>query len=785
MTLENDYPEFFAGIRDFKPTGPDKGTACCPAHEDSRHSLSIGRKANGDLLFNCFAGCSFGEVLFALGIKPYQVRNPETRSEAVREHKSKQLGPVVASYEYRDESGEVLYKINRHEPKDFRPYRREGDRWELGLGTVRRVLYRLPELLDRSDETVYLVEGEKDADNLRELGLVATTNAFGAKTWSVPLAEMLRGRDVVILEDFDPIDEKSGRRPGEEATDIKGRSLSGVAKSVKVCRLSELSEGEDVSDWLEKYGSRGNGSRRVNLLDAIERDANPYDADKVAKQVEERAEGVDAIRGEKDPTRIGRLILDRDYVNREKKRTLRFWRGSFWHHRENHYQRIETDDFRYGVAWLETDAELERQNRLKIAEAKSDKTPETLSISESLVTNVIGTIKAETLIPDEGESFPFWLDGRSGDFLAMENGILNLGKLTETGRLEILPHSPDWFSPIVLPYPYDPDADLSAEFIDYIFAVMEGDYERINFVQEWFGYCLLSTNRLQKFLGIEGGGANGKSVFCNILTSLVGPQNVSNIPLEKFGDRFALASTIGKLVNISADTSEIDKAAEGRIKEFTAGDRMDFERKMENSFSAVPTARIVVAWNNRPRFSDKSDGLWRRLMVLPFNAKIPQSERRSEFAETDYWIRSGQMPGILNWALEGLERLFENGKFTEPEACKNALSEYRLESNPSEVFLRENYTEDENCETPASEIFEDYEKFCFDSNFRPTNAANFGREIRRIFPKVEKKRVGSGKNRSYVYRGIGAQGDEFGSDSLFHESKADGETLADPSKNPR
>ncbi len=137
---------------------------------------------------------------------------------------------IVAEYPYRDECGVLLFVVERHEPKRFLQKRPVGGGWIYHLGDVRRVLYRLPELL-QADPTapVFIVEGEKAADRLAALGLVVTTNPGGAGKWRPKYGEWLRGRHVVILPD----DDEPGRRHGEQVA----HALHGVAASVKVVSL--------------------------------------------------------------------------------------------------------------------------------------------------------------------------------------------------------------------------------------------------------------------------------------------------------------------------------------------------------------------------------------------------------------------------------------------------------------------------------------------------------------------------------------------------------------------
>lgn len=159
---------------------------------------------------------------------------------------------VVVTYDYRDEGGRVLFQVVRKPGHRFLQRRRDGANglWIWNLDGVRRVIYRLPEvlLLDAATETVFVTEGEKDADNLARLGFVTTTNPGGAGKWREEYSEFLAARNVIILPDNDG--------PGRtHAAQVKA-ALDGVANSVRVLELPGLGEKGDVSDWIAKGGTR-------------------------------------------------------------------------------------------------------------------------------------------------------------------------------------------------------------------------------------------------------------------------------------------------------------------------------------------------------------------------------------------------------------------------------------------------------------------------------------------------------------------------------------------------
>jgi hypothetical protein len=161
----------------------------------------------------------------------------------------KALGLIAATYDYGDEQGVLLFQTVRYCPKDFKQRRPDGrGGWIWDLNGAPRLLYRLPELLAAdSSQTVFIPEGEKDVDNLRGLGLVATTNPLGAGRWRWEFNEALRGRPVVILPDND--------EPGLLHAEGVARNLLPVAAGVKVVALPGLPDGGDVSDWLAAGGS--------------------------------------------------------------------------------------------------------------------------------------------------------------------------------------------------------------------------------------------------------------------------------------------------------------------------------------------------------------------------------------------------------------------------------------------------------------------------------------------------------------------------------------------------
>jgi RecA-family ATPase len=189
-------------------------------------------------------------------------------------HYIPKLGSIVATYDYVDEAGNFLFQVTRHDPKDFRQRTRdEAGQWTWKVRGVRRVPYRLPELIEAisNENLVFVVEGEKDADNLWKLGAPATNNPGGAGKWRPELNEFFDGADVVIIQDNDPqkthpktkepMFHDDGRPifPGQDHAQDVARALYPVARSVRVLDLAkhwrDMPPKGDVSDWIKQGGT--------------------------------------------------------------------------------------------------------------------------------------------------------------------------------------------------------------------------------------------------------------------------------------------------------------------------------------------------------------------------------------------------------------------------------------------------------------------------------------------------------------------------------------------------
>lgn len=458
----------------------------------------------------------------------------------------------------------------------------------------------------------------------------------------------------------------------------------------------------------------------------------------------------------RDPDRIAAGLLgskflhdpkgsDKDSITKEERDaaafTLAYWQDDFYCWRDGCYYKIPDSDTKAIVT--------QHMQRLKIMAQDEE---QDVRITTANVNNVILCLKGLVHIPSERclNSWPDQRDRQGIHSVAFANGILMYYPSKSDPSPVLAKSTPHFFNVVKLPYDYDPAATCKP-WVAFLDGIMLGDQAYITLLQRWLAYLLRPDLWEHKFLLTVGEGANGKGVFAEVVEAFIGRENCSHVALNRFSSAFAPYRTYGKLANITNESSSmIDDEAESVLKAFVAGDRFTFERKHKDSIEAVPTAKIMISTNALPRFKDKTQGIWRRILLVPFKKVVPPEEQikglASEIIKTD-------LPGIFNWALEGLPTLNRDG-FLVPQANAELMEEYRKDSDPARAFLTDHFTSSPNGQSmPCSEAYQSYRQWCEDSGYRRMGDRAFGHEVRRVFPDVERVRVGSRANRQYEYRG--------------------------------
>ena len=225
-----------------------------------------------------------------------------------------------------------------------------------------------------------------------------------------------------------------------------------------------------------------------------------------------------------DPKEYAELFLRRKF-NHADGLTLRFFRSAYWSWHNLRWNEIPTEHVRARVA-------------LYLGDRFSHVTCTTIS-------NVMEFVRALTIAPEATE-MPSWLDGRAGYSIAFSNGIASLEDLISGTPDCLRPHSPAWFSSIVLPYEYRSDASCDI-WLDMLLKNFEGDCDRGHLLQEFAGYCLLHSTEFHKMLMMTGDGGNGKSCALAGIMGMLGADNVSSLTLDELAEKFKLPRIVEKL----------------------------------------------------------------------------------------------------------------------------------------------------------------------------------------------------------------------------------------------
>ncbi|WP_415334562.1 phage/plasmid primase, P4 family [Clostridium perfringens] len=318
----------------------------------------------------------------------------------------------------------------------------------------------------------------------------------------------------------------------------------------------------------------------------------------------------------------------------------------------------------------------------------------------------------------------------------VRNGLLDIRDMS------FKEHTPSYLSTVQLNVEYNPQVDCP-QFKKFLNEVL--DCKLIPLVQEIVGYLLTTNTASQKAFVFWGPARTGKSTLLWVVEYLLlGKKNVSNIPWQEIGDKFKTAELLGKLANVFSDLPSKSIDDTGIFKVVTGEDYLMAEKKNKNPFKFKPFARLVFSCNELPRnYVDRTEGFYRRLIIVPFNRQI----EKSKIDKALKYKFQREKEGILNWALEGLKRLYENNfEFSENELTDGVKKEYKRENNNVISFVEECCELDGLFSCSRIEIYEAYKEFCVEAGLKALSQIKFNKELEGNF-NITRSR--SGKLRSW------------------------------------
>ena len=691
-----------------KVTGPSGGwwKARCPfpGHDDDHPSFGFTSEG-----FNC-QGCGkkghITELARHLGIQLQSDNGAST---------------VLATYPYQDESGAVLYEVVRFFPKDFRQRVRQGDGWLWRLKGVRRVLYRLPELLAGMEggRWVLIVEGEKDADELARNGFVATTCSGGAGRWLDEYSKIMDGARVCILPDND----EQGRTHAQDVA----QSLHGVAAEVRVLELPDLPQKGDVSDYLDAGGTTDELKVLVRTAPVwhplVEADHDPQTVGRVTP-VHRTDLG--------NAQRLVRLFGDRIRYVHAWGRWL-VWDGKRWAQND----RGQVQGFAKKTVMAMHEEALKRPDGRDARKALS--TWAFGSESEGRLKAMVSLTQTEPeipLVPDELDSDPWAFN--------VLNGTIDL----QTG--DLFEHDQGDQITKLAPVEYDPSA-IAPTWDRFLLEIMADRPDLVSFLQRLIGYSLTGLTTEHVLLFLYGLGANGKTTFLNTVLTLAGDygrQSEPELLIRKRRDSHptGVADLKGARVVV---TSEIDAGrslAESLLKQLTGGDRIVARFMKRDFFEFEPSHTLWLAANYRPVVKGTDTAIWRRIHLIPFDVTFPPDRQDPDLTKK---LRA-ELPGILNWAVRGCLEWQREG-LNPPAEVRAATDGYRDDMDVLGGFISEHCAVEEGAEAEARDLYKEYTVWAEAGGEKKLAKNVFGRQLQeRGFESFK-----HAKHRRVVYRGIG------------------------------
>jgi putative DNA primase/helicase len=432
----------------------------------------------------------------------------------------------------------------------------------------------------------------------------------------------------------------------------------------------------------------------------------------------------------KDPLRTARLFVQTHYQI-DAVRTLQHHRGDFYAWSGSHFAEASDAEIRAQMYELLDGADVQGKNG-----------PEPFRPNTSRVNEALDALRAVTILPDRS-SAPCWLDSREepgpADLIACANGLLHL----QTRKLHA--PTPYFYGHHSVEFDYDADAPAPTEWLEFLVDLWGDDREAIDTLQELFGYLLTSDTRQQKVFLLVGPRRSGKGTIARILKALLGTVNVAGPTLSGLGMNFGLAPLIGKPLAVISDArlsgrSDQHVIAE-RLLSISGEDNITIDRKHRPAWTGTLPTRFLILTNELPRIADASGALASRFIVLTLTTSF--------YGREDHGLTNrllGELPGVLNWSLEGLERLRQRGRFIQPESSADAIEELEDLGSPIGAFIRERCTVEHGRSVPCHTLFNAWRTWCeTQGRDRPGTVQTFGRDLRAAVPGLTTEHPSDGK----------------------------------------
>lgn len=489
---------------------------------------------------------------------------------------------------------------------------------------------------------------------------------------------------------------------------------------------------------------RGDGYRAVG--DAIDNAVRVRDVQRKTKaRAEAEPPAEPPVLDPNEPTASAAEFIARRYTV-DGHRTLHFhdcmfyaWNGICYP--EADPQKVRADAYAFLDGAMRWDAKAERLVKFKPKQTK--------------VNDFMDALRATTILDKHKDRPPVWLQYTpdhslpADEILAVSNGLLHLPSL------ELRPPAPEFFTLNALEFAYRPRAAAPKGWLAFLRDLWPEDQQAIDTLQEVFGYCLTGDTQQQKIVLIVGPKRSGKGTIGRILTALVGADNVCNPTLASLGNNFGLEPLIGKMVALIGDARLGGRADQSAIAErllsISGEDGITVDRKHRPAWTGRLSTRFIVSTNELPRVNDASGALASRFLIMCLTKSFYGHEDHGLYARLH-----NELPGILNWAIEGWRRLNKRGHFVQPNSSRQAMEDLEALGSPVSAFIRDRCDVDPGKEADIKVLYDAWRAWCEDQGRDyKGNVQNFGREMKAALPMLVQRQRPPSQRRHRYYEGIG------------------------------
>lgn len=407
--------------------------------------------------------------------------------------------------------------------------------------------------------------------------------------------------------------------------------------------------------------------------------------------------------------------------------TLRSWRGAWMRWARTHWAEMDDAEIR-AVLYRR----LEHATFTTVS-ASGDVQVKPWAPTKRKIADLLDALGALTLLPSTIHA-PAWIDAEDqGQIVACANGLLRVADR------KLLDHTPAFFNLVSVPFDYDPAAPEPSKWLEFLGQLWPDDPDSIAALQEFFGYVVSGRTDLHKIFLILGPTRSGKGTIARVLTALIGKGNMAGPTLASLASQFGLSPLIGKPLAIVSDArlgSGAGHQVVERLLTISGEDTIDVDRKFKEPWTGRLPTRFLILSNELPNFGDASGAIAHRFIVLTMQYSWLGKENTSLTEEL-----TAELPGILNWALDGLARLAERGRFTEPASSVDAVIAMKDAASPMSAFVRECCEVGPGREVLVDELYQAWRTWCEDNGRdKPGSKQTFGRNLQAVVPRVRRSR---------------------------------------------